>query len=119
MNVAVSQTQMVADKASITQFFMKIVNLLRNKEGTTGKDALRIISFFVFLRMIEPILDSELQMTDFIDNLNKNVSENDKYSLDTIEKFKIYIKFSSFYNMIQQNQEMNVVEYMDKMWEHV
>ena len=100
-------------KLYLINIFKSCLNILRDNEGLTGEKALRNISYFLILKLIEPYLDNEIN----IDNYEYNLSHIDETS-DDVEKYKRrLLNFARFSNLLNENE--NIYNIMTNLWQDI
>jgi len=100
------------NKTTLINVFKNCLNILRDNEGLTGEKALRNMSYFLILKLIEPHIGNEID----IDNYNYDFSHiEDKY-IDN-HKNKL-LEFARFSNIIKENED-NIPNKMKYLWDDI
>jgi len=79
-------------KTELINVFKSCLNILRDNEGLTGEKALRNLSYLLTLKLIEPHLDGEINITNHRYDFSCFGDENTE---DTKEKLFRVIRFSN------------------------
>ena len=89
----ISQTKKVKmdNKTTLICVFKNCLNILRDNEGLTGEKALRTLSYFLILKLLEPHFGGEINIDnyeyDFESYFADNVIEQNKQRLLYIVRF--------------------------------
>ena len=98
------------NKNILVSIFKSCLNILRDCEGLTGEKALRNMSYFVILKLIEPHIGSEIDFDDYeydFSDIADEMVENTKVKLLSI------VRFSNLSHEREDNIATNIVYLWD------
>lgn len=99
-------------KSQLVTVFKQILNILRDNEGLTGEKALRNMCYFLVLKLIEPRLETPIN----IDNYPYDFSD---IMDDLVEIHKIkMLHIVRFTNLAKEN-EVDIVDNMRYLWDSI
>ena len=100
------------NKSVLINIFKNCLDILRDNEGLTGDKALRNLSYFLILKLIEPHLSKEID----IDNYGYDFShiEDDNIEMHKTKLLQI-VRFSNLAN----EKEDNISANMKYLWEDI
>lgn len=100
------------DKNKLITIFKYCLNLLRDNEALTGEKALRTISYFLVLKLIEPHLDNELNIYkyeyDFYDVVDESIEYTRKTLLENVK-----------YSNLAKLKEENIINIIKDIWKYI
>lgn len=100
------------DNSVLTNIFKNCLNILRDNEGLTGIKALRTLSYFLTLKLIEPRLGKELD----IDSYEYDFSHIEDDMVDKHRKKLLeLVRFSN----IAKEKEDNIPVNMEYLWNDI
>ena len=73
--VSIDNTQQ-NNNISHINFFKLCLNILRDNEGLTGENALRNMSYFLILKLIEPRFDDTIDIDNYAYDFSHIIDEN-------------------------------------------
>lgn len=96
---------------TLKKTFKNILNILRDKEGITGDKALRNLSYFLILKLIEPHLETEIDICNY------------NYIFDIEDKFlenhkKIMFEIVYFSNLVNEKED-NIITNIKYLWDDI
>ena len=100
------------NKSALINIFKNCLDILRDNEGLTGDKALRNMSYFLILKLIEPHLGKEIDIDNFgydFSHIKDELVENHKNKLLEI------VRFSNLAN----EKEDNISANMKYLWEDI
>ena len=100
------------NKSSLINIFKNCLDILRDNEGLTGDKALRNMSYFLILKLIEPHLGKEID----IDNYGYDFSHLED---DIIEKHKTKLLQIVRFSNLANEKEDNISANMKYLWEDI
>jgi len=99
-------------KSQLVTAFKQILNILRDNEGITGEKALRNMCYFVVLKLIEPRLETPIN----IDNYPYDFSD---ISDDVVEIHKTkMLQIVRFTNLAKED-DVDIVTNMEYLWDSI
>jgi type I restriction enzyme S subunit len=102
-------------KTILINVFKNCLNILRDSEGLTGEKALRNMSYFLILKLIEPHLDNEID----IENCNEYNFEYDGFDKEQIKKHtKKLFKIVRFSNLAKEEED-NIPTQLKYLWDDI
>ena len=99
-------------KNILISIFKYCLNILRDNEGLTGEKALRLMSYLLILKLIEPHFGSEINIDDYeydFTHIEDSFVENHKKTL---------LKLVRFSNLVNENEE-NIPVNMRYLWDDI
>ena len=97
------------EKNKLITIFKNYLNILRDNEGLTGEKALRNISYFLILKLLEPRIGVEINFNDY-DGYDFSYSFSDKKSLEEYKNKLLHIvRFSNLSNEHEDNISSNIL----------
>ena len=97
------------EKNKLITIFKNYLNILRDNEGLTGEKALRNISYFLILKLLEPRIGVEINFNDY-DGYDFSYSFSDKKSLEEYKNKLLHIvRFSNLLNEHEDNISSNIL----------
>lgn len=100
------------NKHTLITVFKSCLNVLRDNEGLTGEKALRNLSYFLILKLIEPHFGKEID----IDNYHYDFSHIED---DMVERHKRkLLEIVRFTNLVQEKEE-NIPVNMQYLWDDI
>ena len=100
------------NKSALINIFKNCLDILRDNEGLTGDKALRNMSYFLILKLIEPHLGKEID----IDNYGYDFSHLED---DIIEKHKTKLLQIVRFSNLANEKEDNISANMKYLWEDI
>ena len=100
------------NKNTLISVFKSCLNILRDNEGLTGEKALRNLSYFLILKLLEPHFGGEINIDDYkydFSHIEDEMIENHKNKLLKI------VRFSNLANEKEDNIPIN----MKYLWEDI
>ena len=103
-------------KSTLINIFKSSLNILRDNEGLTGEKALRNMSYFLILKLIEPHIGNELD----IDNYNYDFSEYEFYEdKEYLGKFKQNLLDSIRFSNLVNKKEDDISNTLNELWNSI
>ena len=99
-------------KNILISIFKYCLNILRDNEGLTGEKALRLMSYLLILKLLEPHFGSEINIDDYeydFTHIEDSFVENHKKTL---------LKLVRFSNLVNENEE-NIPVNMRYLWDDI
>jgi len=100
------------NKGVLINIFKNCLDILRDNEGLTGDKALRNMSYFLILKLIEPRLGKEID----IDNFGYDFSHIEDYNIE-MHKTKL-LHIVRFSNLVNEKED-NITANMKYLWEDI
>lgn len=108
--IAQARENKMDNKNILVNIFKGCLNILRDSEGLTGEKALRNMSYFVILKLIEPHIGNEIDFDDYdydFSDIADEMVENTKHKLLSI------VRFSN----LSQESEDNIANNIVYLWD--
>ena len=102
----------IDNKTELINIFKSCLNILRDNEGLTGEKALKNLSYFLILKLIEPHFDSHINIDDYeydFSHLHDELIEEHKKTLLSIVRF----------SKLTQEHEDNIPSNMKHLWNDI
>jgi type I restriction-modification system DNA methylase subunit len=100
------------DKTTLITVFKSCLNILRNNESLTGEKALRNMSYFLVLKLIEPHFDGKINIDDYQYDFNHIEDE-------MIEKHKNKLLEIVRFSNLSNEKEDNIPANMKYLWDDI
>lgn len=111
----VNDNNNVDDKNNLMTMFKSCLNILR-VEGLNGEKALRNLSYFLTLRLIEPHIGRDIDIDSYDYDYSNYEFYHDKEQLDKLkERMLNLVKFTNLVN----NNVNNLTKDMDDLWYYI
>lgn len=114
--VSVSLDNIKDDKGKLINIFKSCLNILRDNEALTGEKALRNLSYFLILRLIEPYVGKEIDIENY--NYNHNIEDFKGNDEDLKIHLSNLFKIARFSNLIKQKDE-SLPYLLQSLWEDI
>ena len=102
----------IDNKTELINIFKSCLNILRDNEGLTGEKALKNLSYFLILKLIEPHFDSHINIDDYeydFSHLHDELIDEHKKTLLSIVRF----------SKLTQENEDNIPSNMKHLWDDI
>ena len=107
-----TKEEKIANKTTLISVFKNCLNILRDNETLTGEKALRNMSYFLILKLLEPHFDGEINIDDYdydFSHIEDEMIEKHKNKLLEI------VRFSNLSNEKDDNIPVN----MKYLWDDI
>lgn len=108
-----SKDKRMADKRQLINVFKNCLDVLRDNEGLTGEKALRNMSYFLILKLIEPHLGGEIDIDNYDYKLHSKIE--DEFVEQHRKKLLEIVRFSK---LCEEKQE-NITKNIKILWEDI
>jgi len=112
MTITEKQCMKIDNKTALINLFKNCLNTLRDNEGLTGEKALRNLSYFLILKLLEPHLDGEIKIDDF----EFDFSHVEDTLIENYKKRLLYI--ARFSNLSNEKDE-NIPMLIKRLWDDI
>jgi type I restriction-modification system DNA methylase subunit/restriction endonuclease S subunit len=110
-NAQAKETKM-DNKNILVNIFKSCLNILRDCEGLTGEKALRNMSYFVILKLIEPHIGSEIDFDNYEYDFSNIVDE-------MVEETKIKLLSIVRFSNLSRESEDNIANNIVYLWDNI
>ena len=100
------------NKNILVSIFKSCLNILRDCEGLTGEKALRNMSYFVILKLIEPHIGNEIDFDDYEYDFTNIVDE-------MVEETKIKLLSIVRFSKLSEESEDNIANNIVYLWDNI
>lgn len=100
------------NKTKLIQVFKSCLNILRDNEGLTGEKALRNLSYFLILKLIEPQLEKEIKLDEYEYDLDQTDDDDDKKDKEKL------LKIARFSNLSKEKED-NLCNNIKCLWTEI
>ena len=105
----------IDNKTELINIFKSCLNILRDNEGLTGEKALKNLSYFLILKLIEPHFDSHINIDDYEYDFSHLSDLSDEKIEDHKKKLLSIVRFSK----LTQENEDNIPSNMKHLWDDI
>ncbi len=102
------------NKSNLISVFKNCLNILRDNEGLTGEKALRTLSYFLILKLIEPRIGIDIDIDNYQYDFNNN---DDDDEIDELHKKRL-LELSRFTNLYKEKED-NISNNIKKLWKYI
>jgi len=102
----------IDNKTELINIFKSCLNILRDNEGLTGEKALKNLSYFLILKLIEPHFGSHINIDDYeydFSHLQDDIIDEHKKTLLSIVRF----------SKLTQENEDNIPSNIKHLWDDI
>ena len=104
------------NKSKLISVFKSCLNIMRDNEGLTGEKALRNLSYFLILKLIEPHLNTRINLDNYEYNFDDYEFSDVK---ELVEKHKNKLLEISRFSILAKENEDNIPKIMKYLWEDI
>jgi type I restriction enzyme S subunit len=103
-------------KSKLINVFKSCLNIMRDNEGLTGEKALRNLSYFLILKLIEPHLNTRINLDNYEYNFDDYEFSDVK---ELVEKHKNKLFEIAHFSILAKENENDIPSLMKYLWEDI
>ena len=104
------------NKSKLISIFKSCLNIMRDNEGLTGEKALRNLSYFLILKLIEPHLNTRINLDNYEYNFDDYEFSDVK---ELVEKHKNKLLEISRFSILAKENEDDIPNIMKYLWDDI